>query len=83
MCTTHKMVVAMDRDGNTSSVCGHGYWRLGLAAMKKDAGVTGSRQLKVQMAIGADGTTVWLVEMAAVTRAWCALGRCRWQWRLG
>ena len=38
MCTTQKMVVAMDRDGNTSSVCGHGYWRLGSAAIKKDAG---------------------------------------------
>ena len=44
------MVVAMDRDGSTSSVCGHGYWRLGSAAMKKDAGANW-----VAAAQGADG----------------------------
>ena len=50
MCTTQKMVVAMDRDGNTSSVCGHGYWRLSSATMKKDAGANW-----VAAAQGADG----------------------------
>ena len=50
MCTTKKMVVAMDRDGNTSSVCRHGYWRLGSTAMKKDAGANW-----VAAAQGADG----------------------------
>ena len=50
MCTTQKMVVAMDRDGSAISVCGHGYWRLGSAAMKKDAGANW-----VAAAQGADG----------------------------
>ena len=79
------MVVAMDRDGSTSSVCGHSYWRLGSAAMKNDAGANW-----VAAAQGADGYRCGRNNgsagaTAAVNRArsWCARGRCRWQWRLG
>ena len=50
VCSAQKMAVAMDGDGSTGSVRGHGYWRLGSAAVNKDVGAN-----RVAAAQGAGG----------------------------